>query len=263
MTDRNGASIEQERYCPHCGSDNIDSSIETAPGICIDCGSVIQEFNTIPNSNQNIGDHDGVQNRLQRDWKDHVTVTTSTEQQVAEALEKMDEGACELGLTNNVRARAASIYADAAKSKATAGRSMDIVVGACLFVSARENGKPRPAEHVGAAVGRCGPDVLRLTRVLYRELNLEYVDCEPEAYVPYLGDQLGCSQGVQLKAKHLLQRATTAGLTTGRNPAGCVAAAFYMMTEGISQREIAIVAGVTRETIRLIQIDLRNLEDTE
>ncbi|MCU4744828.1 transcription initiation factor IIB family protein, partial [Halobacteria archaeon AArc-xg1-1] len=66
--------------------------------------------------------------------------------------------------------------------------------------------------------------------------------------------ELEVPERVRRRALEFAQKATDAGITVGRRPAGVAAACLYLAAErcglSLSQREIADVAGVSPTTLR-------------
>lgn len=76
---------------------------------------------------------------------------------------------------------------------------------------------------------------------------------KPTDYVNKFADELGLSEKVRRRAIELLEEAYNKGLTSGKSPAGLVAAALYIASlfEGEKRtREVAEIARVTEVTVR-------------
>src|SRR5699024_10721099 len=156
-----------------------------------------------------------------------------------------------LSLSTGVRKRTATAIATAAKENLIAGRSLQSIVGALVYVTARETGSPRPLTAVAENIERETHDLERLVRLLQCELNLEHQGCHPEEYLPYLCRELGYTGDVEHQAREWINDAKQIGLTNGKDPTGCAGAALYLASDGEqSQRTVAAVVGVSKETIR-------------
>ena len=246
--------------CPNCNGTDLDEDIETVDAVCNNCGYVIHDFANPDeflkdDSDNGTGRIEPEENRkqdCQGDWTDVYQVTNSTEQRIATAYESLEHLADALALSTEVRKRAASVIATAAKENVIKGRPTESVVAALVYITARDVGSPRPlvlvAENIEWETGQLD----RLVRSLHCELDLEHQGCHPEKYLPYLCQKLGYSEDIERRARKWIETAQEAGLTNGKSPTGCVGAALYFASDGEqSQRTVAAAVGVSRETIRL------------
>ena len=246
--------------CPDCTETDLDTSIETVDAVCNDCGYVIHDFanpaefleNDSIDETGRIRSEANREHGSQQDWTDVYTAITGTEQRIAAAYESLEELADTLRLSTEVRKRTATAVATAAEENLITGRSLESVVGALLYVTAREIGTPRPLTFVAENVERETRDLERLVRSLHCELDLEHQGCRPEEYLPYLCRELGYTEDVEHRAREWINDAQRAGLTNGKSPTGCAGAALYLASDGEqSQRTVAAAVGVSKETIRL------------
>lgn len=250
-------SLQQDaQNCPYCDSEDLNSDLDHVAATCQQCGAVIDSFEAQPTDDGSLIDASAFEQSELEDWSEYAAVTNSTEQQVADALSTLDTASSELEFPVEVRRRAVQLYADVAKAALGTGRNLKKLVGACLFIGAREEGYACPAGSVSKAVEIEQDDVHRYTRLIYRELDLEYTDIGPMGYVTFLCEQFECNSETEEHMRHLLSEATSGGLHGGCNPAGFAAAAMYFATSGITQQTIATAAGVNRETIRVRCADL-------
>ena len=92
-------------------------------------------------------------------------------------------------------------------------------------------------------------------RLLVEKLKLKMPISDPANYVPRLITQLKLPGKVQQKVLEILDMAKERrSLVTGRDPRGLAAAAIYiasiLMDHRVTQRDIAMAAGVTEVTVR-------------
>jgi transcription initiation factor TFIIIB Brf1 subunit/transcription initiation factor TFIIB len=251
---------ESDSRCPDCNGTDLDESIETVDAVCDDCGYVIHDFanpgeflkiDSNKETDRIDSEGDRGQNR-QYDWTDVYTVTNSTEQRLATAYESLEHLADVLVLPTEVRKRAASVIATAAKENVIDGRPTEAVVAALVYITAREAETPRPLVLVAENIKWETRQLERLVRSLHCELNLEHHGCHPEEYLPYLRRELGYAEPIEQRAREWIDAARQAGLTNGKSPTGCAGAALYFASDGEqSQRTVAAAVGVSKETIRL------------
>jgi transcription initiation factor TFIIB len=92
-------------------------------------------------------------------------------------------------------------------------------------------------------------------RLLVEKLKLKMPISDPANYVPRFITQLNLPGEVQQEVLKILERAKeNRTLVTGRDPRGLAAAAIYIasiLTDNrVTQRDIAMAAGVTEVTVR-------------
>ena len=241
--------------CPACESRAFDESFDVIDGFCENCGVVIPDVNemdALPEFPEHRpGDEaDNPENGV-ISWSEWYSVTNSTEQQVATAFESLELIADSLGLSTETRVRAGELYCDASIASVTDGRPTDATVASLLYLSSRETEEPRPASAFIRVIERDDAEIKTLARSFQRELQLELPIPEPVDFLPYLAAELGYDEDTVQRARYVLDAISEAGLATGKNPVGIAGATLYWFSqESHSQREIAQVAGVTKETIR-------------
>jgi transcription initiation factor TFIIB len=188
----------------------------------------------------------------EREWSEVVRVRNSTEQRVAAVLDCLESIGDQLGLSSEVRLRAASLYAEVALQGLNDGRRTDEVIGATVCLVTRQIGEPIPITRIANQIDTDPQDIGRLTKRLQRELDIENTECPAESYVGSLCIPLGCDEETVERAFKLVRSARDAKLTDGRNPVGVAAAAIYAVGGGErTQREIAEAGGISRETVRV------------
>lgn len=253
----------ENRECPKCNSSNVDEDFEKVRAICNDCGLVIRSFETNPSVN---GEADSPDEPADEDepltWSEAYTVRNSTEQRVAEAFVILEAVSESLRVSDDVRREAAALFSSAAKQNVTDGRPTEAIIAATVHIAGIATAKPRPLARITDALGLEKSQVGHLARVLRRELDHEYAGTATKAYLPFLRAELRYPPEVAERAEQLLAEAESTGITNGRSPAGIAGAALYCTSDGeCSQREVASVAGVSKETIRVRVKDLRTLAE--
>ncbi|WP_411967351.1 hypothetical protein [Haloferax sp. YSSS75] len=238
--------------CPACNSLQVTEILSGLDPVCDDCGAVISEDI----------EHSAVPDRVDDDlleipWEEYCRVSNSTEQQVAIALAVLEEVADELSLGDSVREKAANLYAKAAIENHTDGRSTELVVSVLVALAARELGDPRPTSRIAEAAHVPTSSVRRLIRRLARELNRPAVACSPVEYLPYLREQLDLNIQHERDARELIISVEESQFS-GKSPVGVAGAGLYLAANGeVTQREVATVAGLTEETLRVRVRDIR------
>lgn len=245
--------------CPTCQSPNQEQISCVPHTVCSDCGLVIGTDADIPTSQGDMSDSGSMESES---WNEYYSVTNSTEQQVADALQHIETLGEELYLSTKSRKLIAEVYADAACENATDGRPSIITVAAALCIGSRESESPRPGERV-AEVADIDERQLRQTiRTFQEELNRGFTEVSPAMYVSYMCKEGGLSKKVGEEAARLIKRYEASNSQAGTHPAGIAAAAIYCVPEAtVTQREIAAVAGITKETVRVRLNELREVTE--
>jgi len=254
-----------EESCQNCHSNEWDETLDGIDGVCDSCGLVVNDIGSFSEGFEDYkGSIDESQRRKDREttWGEFYTVSNSTEKQIAEAIEVLEEVADHLNLSSDVRRDAANIYCDAAKELITDGRRTDLIVTSALYISAKRIGAPRPLGNCAQAIDSEKPSVSSLVKLLHRELEIDYPLVQVREYVPYLSQSLSLRENHAETAKRLVDEAENQGLTNAKGPSGFAGAALYLCSNAaVSQREVAGACGVTKETIRKRLSEIRPIYD--
>lgn len=238
--------------CPACDSDALDSEIEFATGICQDCGLVLDEVNQIrdgatKDSNISRGRGD---TESDTEWFEELDVRDSSEQQLINLLEMVDDLSEQLLLQPEERVRSAQLLTEAWKQNFLHGRNKQATVGAAIYASCREAGVPRPLGVVAEDVAVAKPKLRDTYKQLIDHLGMSVDPSRPAEYVSFLGIQLGVSDSEVDSAETILQEGSE---KTVGNPAGIAAAALYLASNesggNITLEDAAGAAGLVKETV--------------
>lgn len=189
-----------------------------------------------------------------RKWQRRIRVSNATERNLALALSELERSSSHMGIPRNIKETAAVIYRRAVKKGLIRGRSIEGVVAASLYAACRQCKVPRTLDEIANVVRVDKKEIGRTYRFISRELNLRLMPTNPKDYVARFASELNLSGEVHSKAIEIIDLATKKDLTSGRGPTGVAAAAIYiasvLLGERQTQREVAEVAGVTEVTIR-------------
>lgn len=241
-----------ENQCPSCNGNVEDELAEIPQPVCSDCGFVVGE--EVPPELDT--DSDGAQSGIDS-WETYYSVRNATEEQVAAALELLEQIEDKLLLSSEIKQQAAEVYKAFAIEGLTDGRSTRQVIGVSICLGCRNVGAARPSERVARALEVDSDSLRRLLRVMQQELELECTASSPSAYLSYFCRDLGLTDEVEHEANDLVGQFKSRSRITGKHPAGIAGAGVYLVASGITQREIADVAGVTKETIRVRLNEMR------
>ena len=198
------------------------------------------------------------QNRAQlyrlRKWNQRIRVSRCGERNLALALGELDREANRLDLPRSIREDASVIYRRAAKNNLIRGRSIEGVVATSLYIACRICNLPRTLSEIAEVSNVSKKQIAKNYRFLSRELDIKLKPTSPADYISRFASQLGLSGETQSKAIEIIRTANEKGLTSGKGPTGIAAAALYissvLLGERKTQKDIALVSGVTEVTIR-------------
>jgi len=157
-------------------------------------------------------------------------------------------------LPNHVKKAAIRLYIEAFKRKLLRGRSINGMVAACLYFACREKRIPRTLQEILDETSVNAKDVRRCYRTLIKELNLKVPSTDPISLIPRYIAELNLDAEDEKTTVKILQTFTSKFSTSGKDPKGLCAGALYLAckirTKRISQKDIAILVGVTEVTLR-------------
>jgi len=159
-----------------------------------------------------------------------------------------------LNLPNHVKKAAIRLYIEAFKRKLLRGRSINGMVAACLYFACREKRIPRTLQEILDETSVNAKDVRRCYRTLIKELNLKVPSTDPISLIPRYVAELNLDAEDEKTTVKILQTFTSKFSTSGKDPKGLCAGALYLAckirTKRISQKDIAVLIGVTEVTLR-------------
>lgn len=248
--------------CPACGSTDVEDDVVDGAWLCDDCGLLfdpkLRASAREEHGEPETDDGEPAFDRKRGAWEDHARVTSGTERQLVAAFGRIEELGNQLHLPLDVRERTAELYTEASTERLTVGRSAAALVPAAALLVSHEVGWALPLPVVANAGGVEPKKVARLRRLLVAELDRDPVRGSPADYLPYLAAELDCEDGVVNAATEVLDDVPEGTFADGTSPAGVAAAALYLAAEGeVTQREVALSAGLTTETVRVRLADLR------
>jgi len=250
---------ELPQECPECGHISKLELSDIPNSICRDCGYVIGCGVDPPNLEAENDNKDSVDTQS---WTEFYSITNSTEKQVAVAFEEIEAVGDELFLSASCREQIAEVYAAASAENVTDGRSTSLVVAAAICIGSREIEEPRPSERVASVMGLKTGKLKQTIRRFQEELDRGYSDLSAAAYVAYLCSDAGLDSEVETQATQLIEafESQDEPQYSSMHPAGIAGAAIYVSArEEVTQRDVATVAGVSKETIRVRANDLKGM----
>jgi transcription initiation factor TFIIB len=251
----------QAESCPVCGTDDIDESIESFEGACENCGFVIREDRNSHSLDWEIGENTFRQPEEEEEWLSTCRVRNSTEQQLAEAFNDLENFINQIGLQDEIRESAVELYCDAFRAGLTDGRKTTCVVAACLRLASRQVEKPIPKSRLTECSGVDETKFHSSNHALCDELDVD--PCLPTAkeYIPFLQTQLELADDVWEATERVLTIVEGHQSMVGKDPAGIAAGAVYLSQEENTQWDVAKAVGLSTETVRQRIKQLREVVD--
>ena len=189
-----------------------------------------------------------------RTWDSRSQTQTSADRNLRQALNEMSKIKDKLALTDTVIEKAAYIYRKAMEKKLVRGRTIQGLVGACLYAACRNTETPRTLQDIAKGMDIKKKDIARCYRLIFRELELKMPVVDPTQCVARIASIAVLTEKTKRKAIQILNQAKGIGLVAGKGPMGIAAASLYLACistrETKSQKEISIASGITEVTIR-------------
>ncbi len=190
-----------------------------------------------------------------RKWQIRTRVHSSVDRNLAQAMSELDRLASQLGLTRSIKELAALLYRKLIVRRLARSRSIDAMVGASIYAACRLRSAPRSLAEISRHSRVSKKKIGQHYRLLVEKLGLRMPVSDPAFYVPCVIKQLGLPGKVQRRVLEILEDAKKQrSLITGRDPRGLAAAAIYIASiledSRVTQRDIAMAAGVTEVTVR-------------
>ena len=189
-----------------------------------------------------------------RAWDSRSQAHESADRNFRQAFSELGRLKDKLALSDAVIEKTAYIYRKALDKGLVRGRSIPGLLAAALYAACRDAGTPRTLKDVSHQINLTKKDVSRCYRLLLKELDLKMPVVDPIKYLSRIASKAGISEKVKRRALTILKKASEMEITAGKNPMALAATALYlsceMSGENITQKVIALAAGVTEVTIR-------------
>lgn len=189
-----------------------------------------------------------------RTWDSRSQVHESSDKNFRQAFSDLGRLKDKLALSDAVIEKTAYIYRKALEKGLVRGRSIPGLLAAALYAACRDSETPRTLNDVSGEINIKRKDVSRCYRLLLRELDLKMPVVDPIKCMSRIASKAELSEKVKRRALKILTDASKMEITAGKDPMGLAAAALYlscvMIGENVTQKVIAMAAGVTEVTIR-------------
>jgi len=285
--------ISNEREILSCSDSILVTDFETGEVICQNCGRVLQdrisndrkdnnaftnsEYASHFGSKSSLRFHDmglatiiGKFNRdstgkpveykmrpamkRMRFWDSRSHIKNSSERNLRVALSMMEKLKEKLCLSDAIIERSAYIYRKAVRAGLIRGRSINGMVGACVYVACREMDVTRTIVDISNNLQGNRSTLAKNYRILFQNLRLTVSVPDPIRCIIKIANNLDIPENTKREAIHIFDILKERKLIAGKKPNSVAAAVIYMagIKTGVnlSQQKISKVAGITGVTIR-------------
>lgn len=189
-----------------------------------------------------------------RVWDSRSQMHESASRNLTEAFGELKRLADKLALPDAVIEKTAYIYRKALEKHLVKGRSIPVLLAAALHIACRDSGTPRTLREIADQNNVKIKYASKCYRLLLQELDLRMPVVNPVQCISRIASKVGLKEKTKRGAIAILEDAVRKDATSGKNPMALAAAALYLSCvingDQVSQKVIALAAGVTEVTIR-------------
>jgi len=189
-----------------------------------------------------------------RFWDARIHTKNSSERNLRTALSEMEKLKEKLCLSDAIIERSAYIYRKAARAQLIRGRSINGMVGACVYVACREMDVTRTIVDISNNLQESRNLIAKNYRILFQNLRLTVCIPDPIRCIIKIANNLDIPENTKREAIHIFDTLKEKKLIAGKKPYSVAAAVIYMagIKTGVnlSQQKISKVSGITVVTIR-------------
>ena len=271
-----------EIICGNCGQVSLDKAIESR--------SEWRTFDSENNSRQRVGSpsslafHDmglstiigkvnrdsaghnldaSMNHRMQRlrTWDARTRVHAAGHRNLMQAFSELERLKDKLGLSDAIVQKAAYIYRKAQEKRLSRGRSVSSILAAAIYIACREMGAARTLRDLTEITNVKRKVLSRSYRLLVLELDIKVPSMDLMKCIVKIANKAKLSEKAQRVAMSTMNDLISKEISAGKDPMGLAATVLYLacltVGEAITQRDIAVAAGVTEVTIRSRYKDLK------
>ena len=189
-----------------------------------------------------------------RFWDARSYTKNSSERNLRIALSEMEKLKEKLCLSDAIIERSAYIYRKAARAQLIRGRSINGMVGACVYAACREMDVTRTIIDISNNLQGNRSSLAKDYRILFQNLRLTVSVPDPIKCIIKIANNLDIPENTKREAIHMFDILKEKKLIAGKKPDSVAAIVIYMagIKTGInlSQQKISKVSGITGVTIR-------------
>lgn len=264
-----------ETYCQDCGLVVNETYIDPGPEWSVYDSSHLKRKRTGPAVTNTLHDKglsteisfnnkDATGKRLSGDAKTLATrlrsihkrqkISGSREKNLITSMMEIDRLVSALGLSTDIKERAAVIFRKAHEMKLTQRRHYDALAAASVYAAIKEAGLPRTLNEVVKLSPAKKRNIGKAYRLILKELNINTTPTDPKDLLTRYSFTLELDNETRKEAEKILDEVIKTNLLIGRDPRSLIAAAIYIAShlKGVprTQKEIAKKIGVTEVTVR-------------
>ena len=275
--------------CPEC-----DGDIESADGEhrCRECGLVLEEGVTDPGPEWRSFDDDDATSEVKRvgasntptrhdrgigtgrEEGSELTIGLETawlrwnskkERNLSHGLGMVRRVCSALDVDYSITERACELFQTAHGNDVADGRTLEHVAAACVLIAVRESGFPLQLSDIREYIELNESDCRfwPVYHLVVDETNGSPGIREAIEFVGRLCNDLDLTPTARRRVSAHCRRAQDENIAPGAKPIGITAAAVYIESSHLSQRQVAEEAGITRRTLRDRKDDLHEVNDGE
>jgi transcription initiation factor TFIIB len=267
--------------CPECGSRKIIEDDKFGDFLCLECGCVVEkvldrgpEWRAFEpeerKKRERVGPPQGPtstifteigfmksttpqqRERIQR-WQKFQKRITGSGRNIRKGISEIERMSSQLDVPQPIRERVAFLYMQIRRGQPYIGRKLETIIASLIYHALREARIPRSLNEIAKVTEVEKKEIAAAYRALRKEF-LHSLPAESIDFVPRLVSELKLSGKIRNEAIEILKKARSMGLLTGKHPVVMAATAVYIAAsvhdERVSQKEIAMQAGVTEVSIR-------------
>lgn len=196
-----------------------------------------------------------MKNRINR-WRkwDFRSQNSHAERNLHTAFIHLDMMKSALGLPDSVIEKIAYLYRKIQERGLVRGRTIKGVVAVASYIACREMEIPRTLKEISDISNVREKAISKIYRKVMVELDLKMPQVDLMRIIVKIANKCGISEKAKRYAMKMMAEIIKKEISVGKHPMGLAGAVLYMSCknydEGITQGQIAEVAGVTEVTIR-------------
>ncbi len=148
----------------------------------------------------------------------------------------------------------AYIYRKTLAKKIGRGRSIPVILSACVYAACRFTNTPRTIQDIANATNLRRTSIHRIYRMLVKDLDLTLETYNPVSFITRITTDVGASEKTKRDAIKFLIKAEELMITSGKNPVAMAATVVYLAAilnaEKVSQTQVSKAADISSVTIR-------------
>lgn len=196
-----------------------------------------------------------------RTWDFRTQAHTSADRNLFRAFDELGRCKDKLGLSDAIVEKTGYIYRKAHEKSLVRGRSTSSMMAAAIYVACREMGISRTLGDIAEITDVKNKAISRSYRLLVNELGIKIPLADPMKCIVKIANNLQVSEKTKREAIDTMDVLVKKEISAGKSPMALAATVLYISSlkngENLTQKDIAVAAGVTEVTIRNRTQDLR------